>query len=143
VKRLLAICLVVTALLSAAPAGAQSSPAFVFGRRGGTIMPFQVQIFGDGRVSVTGAVHRTENVTVSPEAIQAVRTLAKAQRFFSMPAFTRCPGVVGGLATNYIRIRIGRLDKTVAAYGRCNKRFAGLFEVLQAVAGVSTAPRTS
>jgi len=142
VKRSLAIFLVVAAVLPASSAGARSSLAFACGRRGGTIMPFQVKIFSDGRVSVTGAVHRSEVVTVSPESLAALRTLVKAERFFSMPAFTRCSTSIGGLATNYIRVRIGKLDKTVAAYGRCNKRFVGLLEVLEAVAGVSTAPRT-
>jgi hypothetical protein len=57
-----------------------------------------------------------------------------------MPATTNCLGTIGGLATNYIRARIGKRDKTVSLYGGCNKRFVELFEVLKAVASVSTNP---
>ena len=59
-----------------------------------------------------------------------------------MPRSTTCQESVGGLATNYIRVRIGKRDKTVNARGGCNKRFLELFEVLKAVAAVSTTPKT-
>jgi hypothetical protein len=142
-KRLLAICLAAAVVLPAPAAGAKASVAFAFGRKGGTILPFEVKIFSDGRVSVKGAVRRIERVTVSPEGLAALRKLAKAERFFSMPAILRCPEPIAGLATNYIRVRSGNLDKTVAVYGGCNKRFVEFFVVLQAIAGVSTAPRSS
>ena len=137
-KQLLAMCLAAAALLTAPAGGATDSLAFSFGRKGGTIMPFQVQIFTSGRVAVTGPVRRLEPVTVSPEALAALQKLAKAEGFFSMQPHTRCSETVAGLATSYIRVRIGKLDKTVSTYGRCNKRFLGLYDVLKAVAAVST-----
>jgi hypothetical protein len=142
-KRLLAIGLVGAALLPAPAAQAKASLAFAFGRKGGTILPFEVKIFSDGSVSVKGPVRRIERVTVSPNGLAALRKLAQAERFFSMPGFTRCPEPIGGLATSYIRVRIGNRDKTVAMYGRCNRRFVELLVVLEAVAGVSTTPRPS
>jgi len=84
-----------------------------------------------------------ERVVVSPQALDALRKLANAERFFSMPASTNCLKTIGGLATNYIRARIGRRDKTVSVYGGCNKRFVELFELLKAAAAVSTTPRIS
>ena len=140
-NRLLAICLAAAAVLPLQSAEAKPSLAFAFGRQGGSISPFEVKIFTDGKVSVTGAVHRVEPVTVSLPSLAALRKLARAERFFSMPALTRCPQRVSGLATNYIRARIGKLDKTVSDYGGCNKGFVELFDVLKAVAAISTEPR--
>lgn len=140
-KRLLATCLAAAALLTTPAGAAKDSLAFAFGRKGGTIMPYEVKIFSSGTVSVTGTVRQIEPVTVSPEALEALQKLTLAERFFSMPALTRCPETVAGLATNYIRVRIGKRDKTVATSGRCNKRLVGLLDVLKAVAAVSTETR--
>jgi hypothetical protein len=142
-KRILVLCLAAAVVLPLRSAGAGPPPslAFAFGRQGGSIMPFQVKIFTDGKVSVTGAVHRIEPVTVSQPSLAALRKLARAERFFSMPALTHCPQRVSGLATNYIRIRIGKLDKTVSDYGGCNKGFVELYDVLKAVAAISTESR--
>jgi hypothetical protein len=140
-KCLLAVCLVAAAVLPSA-AGAKGQPAFTFGRRGGTILPFTVKIFPDGRVVATGAIRTIEHVIVTPEALSAMRKLANAEHFFAMRAYTNCHGTVGGLASNYIRVRIGRRAKTVSLRGGCNKRFLELFDVLQAVAAVSTTPRS-
>jgi hypothetical protein len=129
-------------MLPAAAWGAQAQPSFSFGRKGGTILPFNVKIFPDGRVVVTGEVRTLERVTVTPQALAALRKLTKAERFFSMPKFAACQESVGGLATNYIRVRIGKRVKTVNARGGCNKRFLELFEVLKAVAAVSTTPKS-
>jgi len=140
VKRSLAVCLVAAAVLTSA-AGAKVQPAFTFGRRGGTIRPFTVKIFPDGRVLATGAIRIIEHVTVTPEALAALRKLANAEHFFAIRAYTDCHGTVGGLASNYIRVRLGRRAKTVSVRGGCNKRFLELFDVLQAVAAVSTTPK--
>src|SRR5437868_10657442 len=105
-------------------------------------MPFQVKIFTNGKVTVTGAVRTVEHVTVSPSSLAALRTLATAEGFFTMRAHTVCYSKVGGLSTNYIRVRIGKRERTVTAAGGCNRRFVGLFEVLSAVSGVSTPPRS-
>jgi len=141
VKRSLAGCLLAVVILLATAAGARAPLAFSFGRTGGSIMPFDVKIFADGRVGVTGAVRRIERVTVTPQALAALRKLANAERFFSMPASTNCLGTVGGLATNYIRGHVGKRNRTVSVRGGCNKRFLELFEVLKAVAAVSTTPK--
>ena len=123
-------------------AGAKDSLAFSFGRKGGTILPFNVKIYASGRVTVTGAVRTLERVTVTAQGLSALKTLTRAEHFFSMPVFAPCQGSVGGLATNYIRVRIGNRDKTVNVRGGCNKRFLELFEVLKAVAAVSTTPKS-
>jgi hypothetical protein len=139
-KRTLLALLAAALVLVGPAAAATPNLAFSFGRKGGSIQPFQVNIYSNGKVSITGAVHVVQPTTVSPDALDALRTLATAERFFSLPPRINCPDV-GGLATLYIRAKVGTNDRTVSSYGRCNKRFAGLFEVLQAVAGVSTAPR--
>ncbi len=126
----------------ASAAGAKDSLAFSFGRRGGTILPFNVKIYASGRVTVRGSVRTLERVTVTSQGLAALRTLTRAEHFFSMPVFAPCQESVGGLATNYIRARLGKRDKTVHARGGCNKRFLQLFEVLKAVAGVSTTPKS-
>jgi hypothetical protein len=141
-RRLLACCLVTAAVLPFPAAGAKDSLAFSFGRKGGTAMPFNVKIYASGRVAVTGAIRRMEVVTVTPQGLAALRKLTAAERFYSMPVSAPCLENVGGLATNYIRARIGRRDKTVNMRGGCNKRFLELFEVLKAVAGVSTTPKS-
>ena len=101
-----------------------------------------MKIFPNGRVVATGAIRTIEHVTVTPDALAAMRKLANAEHFFAMRAFTDCHGTVGGLASNYIRARFGRRDKTVSVRGGCNKRFLELFDVLQAVAAVSTTPKS-
>ena len=125
-KHLLAICLVAAAVLPSA-AGAKDQPALTFGRRGGTIRPFTVKIFPNGRVVATGAIRTIEHVTVTPEALAAVRKLANAEHFFAMRAFTDCHGTVGGLASNYIRARIGRRDKTGQRPRWVQQAFSGAF----------------
>jgi hypothetical protein len=142
VQGLVTLCLLAATAAPASAMRASSPLVFEFGRKGGTILPFQIAVRADGTVSVTGTVRRTERVTVSPQALAGLKKLALAEQFFTMPATTNCLGTVGGLATNYIRAHIGKRDKTVSVYGGCNKRFVELFEVLEAVAGVSTTPRS-
>lgn len=143
-KRPLAICLVVAAAaLPATGAASRDRPLFEFGRKGGTIMPFTVAIASSGTVSVTGTVHRLARVTVSAAALAGLQRLTVTEGFFSMKPQTNCDPTISGLATNYIRARIGSRDKTVGVVGGCNKRFSELFEILKAVAAVSTAPRAS
>lgn len=139
-KRLLATCLLLVAVLPATGA-AKEQPLFVLGRKGGTIKPFTVTIFPSGKVAVTGAVHRIEVVTLSPPALEGLKKLVQAEGFFSMPAFTNCDPTIGGIASNYVRVHIGKKDRAVGVVGGCNKRFSELFEVLKAVAAVSTVPR--
>ena len=140
---LVGVCLIATLAAPASSARASAPPVFDFGRKGGTILPFDVKIFANGRVLVSGTVRRMERVTVSPQALDGLRKLTNAEHFFSMPAATNCLKTIGGLATNYIRARIGKQDKTVSVYGGCNKRFLELFELLKAAAAVSTTPRIS
>jgi hypothetical protein len=112
-------------------------PLFTFGRERGTILPYQVVIASNGDVSVTGTVRRTAQVTVSEPTRAALLKLASAERFFAMPALTRCKTPVGGLATNYIQIRRGTTTTSVGDYGGCNRGFVELFAVLKAVAGIA------
>jgi hypothetical protein len=67
--------------------------------------------------------------------------VAKAEGFFPMKSYTNCDPTVGGVAMNYVRVHIGGRDRTIGVVGGCNKRFSELFEVLKAVAAVSTNPR--
>ena len=112
-------------------------PVFTFGRERGTILPYEAVILSNGDVAVTGTVRRIAQVTVSEPTRAALLRLAAAERFFSMPALTRCKTPVGGLATNYIRIKRGTTTKSVSDYGGCNRAFVELFAVLKAVTAIA------
>jgi hypothetical protein len=53
-----------------------------------------------------------------------------------MPLQQKCRIRVGGLATEYIRIKSATRDRRVESYGGCNKPFEQLFAVLRAAAAL-------
>jgi len=113
-----------------ASGGGVASGSFDFGRAGGNIVPSRVAISPTGRVVVNGRLSRTIDV----DAVRGLLTLANAERFFSLPKRISCAGVLPDVASLYVTVRMPSRTKTVTVHGSCNRRFAELYQVLNAVA---------
>jgi hypothetical protein len=127
---------------AASPAGpshrsmAKEGPYFVFGRKGGNIRPFTVSIALDGVVTVSGPVAAREPLTLSRDALGGLLRLAKAEKFFSLPAHIKGGQVLPDVASLYITIYGQTGPTTVDEHGAVNRHFDQLYAVLMAVAGV-------
>jgi hypothetical protein len=114
-----------------------STPQFVFGRSGGNIQPFSVTVARDGRVTARGAVTLARpDVVVPAAALRALLTLAKAEGFYSWPAARVCRGTLPDFASLFVAVTTARGTRKVTVRGSCNQRFAQLYAILGAVAGV-------
>jgi hypothetical protein len=112
----------------------QAAPTFVFGRTGGNIVPAKVSIGKDGRVTTTGAVKTTVTQASLPLR-NGLAKLARAEGFFTMPAFTACPGAHPDIASNFVTVSAGGKSRTVTVHGTCRAAFEELYAVLTASVG--------
>jgi hypothetical protein len=85
---------------------------------------------------VTGPVRRSTDLPLTRDALLGLEKLANAEGFWTMPLRQKCQIRVGGLATEYVRIRSATHDRRVESYGGCNKPFEQLFAVLRAAAAL-------
>jgi hypothetical protein len=134
----LAVVTVALALPLAVLAGSsgkrQAAPAFTFGRTGGNIIPAKVSIGRDGRVTTTGAV-KTTLTEASLPLRNGLARLARAEGFFTMPAFTGCQGVNPDVAARFVTVTAGGRSRTVTVHGTCRPAFEELYAVLTASVG--------
>ena len=118
------------------PAGraAGGSPAIVFGRRGGNILPMQVAIYGDGTITYRGGRPLSTTFTMLPDAVAGLERLATAEGFWTMPPKVGSSHVLPDLATLYITVRQGcsTVTKTVSGRGGPLGGFGELYDVLLA-----------
>jgi hypothetical protein len=141
----------VVALAAALPMGAYAShaavqghpqrrvapqAAFVFGREGGNIRPYNVTILADGTVTASGAIRTaTKHLSDPADAIAGVLKLAGAERFWALPAQIVGHGLPD-VSGRFISIHTAGGTKTVHVRFVRVAAFDQLYAVLLAVAGV-------
>jgi hypothetical protein len=122
---------------SAAGAAGTVNPTFAFGRTGGNIAPFRVEIRSDGTVAHSGAVRLGHpGVRLSLQRREALLRIAQRERFWSLPASIRCPGSLPDFASLFVTVRKGTATRTVRLRGSCNRRFARVYGALSSAASV-------
>src|SRR5690242_20983974 len=78
-----------------ARATSSSNPDSTFGISGGNILPWTIEVDNSGAVTSTSWVKAHNTQLADPAGtLDALFKLADAEGFFSMPANTRCPGVL-------------------------------------------------
>ena len=126
------------------PTGA-STVVIAFGLAGGNPADgtYMVSIYGDGHIWLkkSAAAYRRDltnpKLRLDPYAMRGLLRLAKAERFFSMPALTKGKGVVTEASTALITIRTTAGKKTVGVLGVLVERFDELFSVLVTITGLA------
>ena len=125
----------------ALPAHAHALPApflFAFGREGGNIRPLTVTIGTTGTVTMSAAAGGGRPPgQLSPDALDGLLLLAKAERFFALPAHIVGHGLPD-VSSRFISIQTQRGVKTVQVRFVRNAAFEQLYAVLAAAAGVQS-----
>jgi len=124
------------------PAGGSArtsqQPLFVFGRSGGNIEPYTVQIKSDGTLQSTGSVRLAKPQTrLSQARLAALVRSARTQHFWSLPSRTFCRTSLPDFASLYVTINAAGKTRTVSVRGGCRPRFTRLFRALAAAATVT------
>lgn len=132
---------VAAALLLAFPAGgaarASQQPLFEFGRVGGNIEPYTVEIKTDGTLDSSGAVKLAKPQTqLSQARLAALLRYARTQRFWSLARTTFCRASLPDFASSYVTVNAGGKTRTVRVRGGCLPRFTRLYRALSAAATV-------
>lgn len=120
------LCLgVLLAAAVAPPADAATRTGFAFGRTGGSIMPFGLEISTTGKVTATGAApsHRTR---LTKQDLADLNRVAFVTQFNTLPAVTACPHTLPDIAARWIRVG----GRTVRVHGACLARFNRLWAAL-------------
>ena len=132
--------LTLSALLIVPVAGAartRETPWFAFGRSGGNIAPFRVEIHADGTLHRSGAVRLGHPAArVSTQRLASLLGLARTQSFWSLPRVIQCAGSLPDFAYLFVTIGTATSTHTVKVRGGCRARFARVFAGLEAAAGV-------
>ncbi len=127
--------------MDAIPAHAHARPApflFAFGRDGGNIRPLTVTIGTTGTVTMSAAAGGGRPPgQLSPDALDGLLLLAKAERFFALPAHIVGHGLPD-VSSQFISIQTQRGVKTVQVRFVRNAAFEQLYAVLAAAAGVQS-----
>src|ERR1700692_4150076 len=76
-----------------------------FGRTGGNIRPFSVNIYGDGFIAYKGAASPPAGYAVSPVAVLGLQTLATAEGFATWPKVITSPRLFPDSASLFVSIR--------------------------------------
>jgi hypothetical protein len=111
---------------------------FSFGTTGGNIRPWNVNIALDGAVRASGVSTSVTQLQDARNTLKALLALADAQGFFSMKGQTSCSNPLPNPDTgsHNIAITTSSGTKRVSVFGACKGKFDGLFDLLQATAGV-------
>ena len=113
------------------------TPVYVFGQRGGNILPFEVTIAGDGAISATRIKARTTRLSNPQDTLNGLAKLADAEGFTTLPPTVRCTGTLPDIASRYITVTTRSSSYTVQVHGGCNAAFNEFFATLYNTAGVS------
>jgi hypothetical protein len=130
--RVLAVMLAAAVVASAASAAPRS---YEFGRSGGSIIPFSVTIAVDGTVSVSGPV-RVSVQRISPAGMVRLVAALRQQRFWGLPATTRCEGTLPDIAAEFITVHTGTATHSVLVHGDCVTRFNALYDAITRAVGL-------
>ena len=130
-------------LLLAFPTGGAAlltqQPLFEFGRTGGNIEPFSVQINTDGTIDHTGPVQFAKPGTrLSQARLAALVRYARTQQFWSLQARTSCAGSLPDFAAPYVTIHSAGKTRTVSVRGGCKPRFTRIYRALANAATVTS-----
>lgn len=123
-RRLLLIALVAAVAAPAAHASTTRT-GFAFGRSGGNILPFRVEIATSGAVRVTG-VAPSHRVRLTEAQLVGLNRAVYVDRFSTLPGSTSCPGVLPDIAWQFIRVG----PRTVRVHGGCVASFNRLWTAL-------------
>jgi hypothetical protein len=134
---------IAAALLLAFPAGgvarANQQPLFEFGRVGGNIEPYTVQIKTDGTLGSSGDVKLAKPRTrLSQARLAALLRYARTQHFWSLAPRTFCRGSLPDFASTYVTIHSAGKTRTVSVRGGCRPRLTHLFRALSAAGTVTS-----
>ncbi|MDX6510908.1 MAG: hypothetical protein QOE36_412 [Gaiellaceae bacterium] len=135
------IAVLIAAVCLALPAGAagrtHSGPSFAFGRVGGNIAPFTVEIRADGTVASSGQVRLAHpTLRLSRARLAGLARRARTQRFGALPAVIRCRGSLPDFAMDFVTIRTAAGTQTTKVRGDCSARFARVYASLETAAAV-------
>lgn len=130
-------------VLLAFPAGGAArtsgQPLFEFGRSGGNIEPFSVQIQSNGMIDHTGPVRFAKPGTrLSQARLAALLRYARTQRFWSLPPRTFCGDSLPDFASLYVTISSAGKTRTVSVRGGCKPRFSRIYRALASAANVTS-----
>ena len=132
--------LATSALLALPAAGAartREGPSFAFGRIGGNIVPFRVEIRSDGTLERSGPVRLAHpDARLSAHRLAGLVRFARTQRFWSLPPTVRCRGSLPDFASLFVTIRTAGKTRTVMVRGGCNARFSRVYTGLATAAAV-------
>ena len=116
-------------------AQASRQPLFQFGRSGGNIEPFSVQIQSDGMIDHTGPVRFSKPGTrLSQARLAALLRYARTQHFWSLPPRTFCRDSLPDFASLYVTIISAGNTRTVSVRGGCKPRFSRIYHALASAA---------
>ena len=118
-----------------------SSPAprhtYAFGRVGGNIAPYTVDVHLDGTLSSSGPVRLANPSKSVPAAtLRRLGLLVRSTGFSSLPARTTCAGALPDFAASFVTVKTGSTSKRVLVRGDCRPGFQRLYRALAAAAGV-------
>ena len=123
----------------AAGAAASGQPLFEFGRSGGNIDPFSVQIQSDGTIDHTGPVRFAKPGTrLSQARLAALLRYARTQGFWSQPPRTFCGASLPDYASLYVTISSAGNTRIVSVRGGCKPRFSRIYRALASAANVTS-----
>jgi hypothetical protein len=140
--RLLVLSTLATAaMLAAAPAvlvarTSAEQTSFAFGRTGGNIAPFSVEIAADGSVAARGPV-RVGRHQLSARTVSRLATVAATQHFFALRRQVICPGTLPDFAFRSVTVRTAHGSRTVLVRGGCRPGFNALYTALSTAVGTS------
>jgi hypothetical protein len=131
--------LVLLAFSGHGAARASGEPLFEFGRSGGNIEPFRVQIQSDGTIDHSGPVRFAKPGTrLSQARLGALLRYARTQRFWSLPPQTFCGDSLPDFASLYVTISSAGKTRTVSVRGGCKPRFSQIYRALASAATVTS-----
>jgi hypothetical protein len=111
---------------------------YSFGVTGGNIRPWNVNISLDGTVHSSGITPSVQQLPDAKNTLKALMALADAQGFFSMQGTNSCKGSIGtpDSGSHNIAVTSSTGTKRVSVFGSCKGKFNGLYDLLEAVAGI-------
>lgn len=148
------LCLVASLLLAVLPMNAQAAGTstkhslpkagtglnivYSFGTSGGNIRPWNVNISLDGTVHSSGVTTSVQQLPDAKNTLKALMALADVQGFFSMKSQNSCSGSLPNpdAGSHNIAITTSTGTKRVSVFGSCKGKFNGLYDLLEAAAGV-------
>ncbi len=132
----------VVALVLVAGGSATSRPSFAFGRAGGNIEPYEVDIAPTGKITASGAIAlKSVGMRLPPRALTHLLAVASRQRFFDLPHRIVCAGSLPDFAGMFVKVSTAARTRSVFVRGGCSARFEAMLVALERAAGVPVAQR--